>query len=63
MAALNNCPLDAAYLLGAAEACRQVKGSVRATEQHAIHKRTVAIARAALDDVILPLLTHPVHGL
>jgi hypothetical protein len=50
VAALNGRPYDAAYLLGAAEAYRRARGIVRATEQQAIHERTVAIARTALGE-------------
>jgi len=50
VAALNEHPLDAAHLLGAAEACRQASGDVRSIEQQAIHERTVAVARAALGE-------------
>ena len=50
VAALNGHPLDAAHLLGAAEACRQASGEARSIEQKAIHERTVAVARAALGE-------------
>jgi len=50
VAALNNRPLYAAHLLGAAAACRQAIRVARPIEERPTYEQTIAVVRAALGD-------------